>query len=160
VKLHATHPGGVIPRLQIDDRRRLVSLAFRHGSAAAYCVNRLAAGKLAAGLLPMTVPYDHEFDRAWKYDFRLRAVLPFPVSRHRWPSTITASPQVDPLERAANSRMHRPWGAQGGMVLFRGANDVARVIYELWPAASSSRVPSTPTYIASTDAPPAGSAKA
>ena len=131
VKLFATHPGGIIPRLDLGGRHRLVSLAFRHGTAAAYLVNRNAASRLAAGLLPMTVPYDHEFDRAWKYGFKLRAVVPFPVSRHRWPTTISTTSAVDPAARAVNSRMHKPWYAQGGMVMFRGANDIARAFYAL-----------------------------
>lgn len=131
VKLFATHPAGIIPRHRLGGRYRLVSLAFRHGSAAAYVVNRKAAARLVAGLLPMTVPYDHEFDRAWKYGLKLRAVMPFPVSRHRWPSLIGVSSRVDPTKRAANSRGHKPWYAQGGMVLFRGANDMARVLHVL-----------------------------
>ena len=52
VKLHATHPSGIIPRLRLDGRHRVVSLAFRHGSAAAYVVNRRAAERLVARLLP------------------------------------------------------------------------------------------------------------
>jgi glycosyl transferase family 25 len=131
VKLHATHPGGIITRRRLDGGRRLVSLAFRHGSSAAYVLNRKAASLLADKLLPMTVPYDHEFDRAWKYGFRLRALLPLPVSRRRLASTIATTAAVDQVARAVNMRMHKPWYAQGGMVLFRGMNDAARVYYEL-----------------------------
>jgi len=131
VKLHATHPGGVIDRCRLDQNYRLVSLAFRHGSAAAYVVNRKAALKLSAGLLPMTVPYDHEYERAWKYGLKLRTVLPLPTSRHLFPSTIANTNPVDAAARAVNARMHKPWYAQGGMVLFRGANDLSRVIHEL-----------------------------
>ena len=131
VKLHVTHPGGIITRLTLRDPYRLVSLAFRHGSSAAYLVNRKAAERLVEGLLPMTVPYDHEFDRAWKYGFKLRAVLPPPVTRRRLPSTVSRTSPVDPTARAVNSRMHKPWHRQGGMVLFRGINDIQRVLYEL-----------------------------
>lgn len=138
VKLHATHPGGVIERRQLVGSYRLVSLAFRHGSAAAYLVNRLAAQRLRDGMLPMTVPYDHEFDRAWKYGIKLRSVMPFPVKRRKMPSTITASAQADPSERV-NARRWRPWYKQGGMVLFRGANDVARVVHELGQSRASGR---------------------
>lgn len=130
VKLHVTHPGGIISRLSLDPGHKLVSLAFRHGSAAAYVVNRIAAKRLLEGLLPMTVPYDHEFDRAWKYRLRLRAVLPLVVSRETFPSTITTSTPVA-AEHRQQSQLRKPWYAQGGMVLFRGANDVARVLYEL-----------------------------
>ncbi len=131
VKLHATHPGGVIGRRSLRDPYRLVSLAFRHGSAAAYMLNRRAASLIREGMLPMTVPYDHEFDRPIKYDLRLRCVLPLPISRRVAPSTISASSQVDPTERTVNARLHRPWYNQAGMLFFRGSNDVARVLREL-----------------------------
>ena len=68
----------------------------------------------------MTVPWDHEFDRAWKYGYRLRAEKPFPVSRHRLPSTIKGTAPVDATERAVNARMHKPWYSQLGMVAFSG----------------------------------------
>ena len=93
-------------------------------------VNRTAALKLTAGLLPMTVPYDHEFERAWKYGFKLRALLPCPVSRRAFPSTITTTAPVNATATTVNTRMHKPWHAQGGMVLFRGANDVGRILHE------------------------------
>ena len=131
VKLYATHPGGIITRAPLDGRHRLVSFAFRHGSSAAYLVNRKAAASLVAGMLPMTVPWDHEFDRAWKHGYRLRAAMPFPVSRRRSPSTIKGTAPVDATERAVNARMHKAWYRQLGMVAFRGANDVARVLHEL-----------------------------
>jgi glycosyl transferase family 25 len=115
VKLYATHVSGVWPR------RGLVRVAFRHGASAAYVVNRHAAARLLSGLLPITVPYDHAFDRAWTHGFRLRLWLPFPVSRHTLPSTIGVS----------SKKLHKPWYAQGGMVLFRGWNDVARVAYAI-----------------------------
>lgn len=130
VKLHATHPAGAITRLTLGGYR-LASLTLRHGSAACYAINRRAALKLRDKLLPMTVPYDHEFDRAWKYGYRLRAVLPFPVSRRDFTSTIASTAAVEQNARAANDRLHKPWHQQLGMVAFRGANDIARVAYEL-----------------------------
>ena len=130
VKLYATHPGGVIPRRDLTRDHRLVSLAFRHGSACAYVVNRTAATKLLAKLLPMTVPYDHEFERSWKYGFRLRAILPPAVQRVSVASTITQTAPVSIERRAKRKPHHRPWYAQGGMVVFRGANDIARIFHE------------------------------
>jgi glycosyl transferase family 25 len=115
VKLYATHVSGVWPR------RGLVRVAFRHGASAAYVVNRHAATRLLAGLLPITVPYDHAFDRAWTHGFKLRLWLPFPIARHAFPSTIGAS----------SKKLHKPWYAQGGMVLFRGWDDAARVAYAI-----------------------------
>ena len=129
VKLHATHANGLITRHRFASGTRLVSMLLRHGSAAAYVVNRKAAESLLSGLLPMTVPYDHEFDRAWKYGLKLRATFPFPVSRAQFDSTIVGSPLVR-AERVVNRKMHRPWYQQGGMVAFRGANDIARIFHE------------------------------
>lgn len=120
-KLYATHPGGILKRKALGDGSKLVSLLFRHASSAAYVVNRKAAWALVNGLYPMTVPYDHEFDRGWKYGLKVRAVIPFPVARKSFPSSVGIS----------TKKNHKPWYELGGMIAFRGANDVARVWHEL-----------------------------
>lgn len=121
VKLYATHPSGIIHRVRLANGLKLASLLFRHASSAAYVVNRKAASALVNGLYPMTVPYDHEFDRGWKYGLKVRAVLPFPVSRKTFPSSVGES----------NKKNHKPWYQLGGMIAFRGGNDIARVWHEL-----------------------------
>jgi glycosyl transferase family 25 len=61
-------------------------------AASAYLVNRRAAGaylRPQGGLLPMTLPFDHEFDRAWRYGLKLRLVTPVPCQHDDVvPSTI------------------------------------------------------------------------
>jgi glycosyl transferase family 25 len=47
----------------------------------AYVVDRLAAGMMVKGLLPMRVPWDHAVDREWPLGLRACSVFPFPVSQ-------------------------------------------------------------------------------
>lgn len=49
--------------------------------AGAYLVDRKAAKALAAGLMPMWLPYDHAMDREWFFGLHAAAVTPFPVSQ-------------------------------------------------------------------------------
>ena len=92
VKLSGRHAGMPIPLLRLDEAHRLVAFFTRHTGAAAYLVNRYAARRYIERLLPMQVPFDHIFDRAWQFGIRFRGVLPLPVSaqifRH---STITGA---------------------------------------------------------------------
>ncbi|HEY3661718.1 MAG TPA: glycosyltransferase family 25 protein [Chthoniobacterales bacterium] len=49
--------------------------------AGAYLIDRRAATKLRACLLPMSLPYDHAIDREWLWGLRAAYILPFPVSQ-------------------------------------------------------------------------------
>jgi glycosyl transferase family 25 len=90
VKLSGRHSGTPIPLLKLSETHRLVALTTRHTGAGAYLVNRLAAQRYIEKLLPMRVPYDHSFDRAWHFGFRFRAAMPLPVqAQASGESTIT-----------------------------------------------------------------------
>lgn len=88
VKLGGIHRGmpATVKRLAKD--RRLVAFLQRQTGSIGYLVNRRAAQSYLSRLLPMRVPYDHEFDKAWRYDIRLRGIMPLPISAARIPSTI------------------------------------------------------------------------
>ena len=79
VKLSGRHSGTPIPLLKLNETHRLVALTTRHTGSGAYLVNRLAAQRYIEKLLPMRVPYDHSFDRAWYFGFRFRAAMPLPI---------------------------------------------------------------------------------
>jgi len=57
-----------------------INLARLKG-AGAYVVDRLAAAKMLAHLLPMRLPYDHAIDREWLWGLRAATIQPFPVSQ-------------------------------------------------------------------------------
>jgi glycosyl transferase family 25 len=49
--------------------------------AGAYLLNRQAAQKITAHLLPMRVPFDHAIDREWVYGLKAVSVSPFPIDQ-------------------------------------------------------------------------------
>lgn len=53
----------------------------RFKGTGAYIVDRKAAERLSAGLLPIWLPYDHALDREWVYGLKAVSVAPFPISQ-------------------------------------------------------------------------------
>lgn len=89
VKLNSTGSWGFpIARKIIFKEYRLVFNLLHKPKSGAYLVNRYAARKFIQNLLPMIVPYDHEFIKFWKYNIRLFSVLPFPTWEQGEASTI------------------------------------------------------------------------
>lgn len=86
--LYGNHSGAPLPIRQLGPRHRLVGFFFRQTGAVAYVINRRAATKYLAHLLPMSLPIDVDFDRAWDFDIRFRGVTPFPVQTGDHPSEI------------------------------------------------------------------------
>lgn len=50
----------------------------RYAGSSCYLVNRGAAQAYLRDLLPMSLPYDHEYDRAWARGLKIRIVTPAP----------------------------------------------------------------------------------
>lgn len=61
---------------------------FFHSSTAAYLVNRRAAKKYLAHMLPMRLPWDHEFMAFWKYGLRHYTYFPLLAQPEILGSTI------------------------------------------------------------------------
>lgn len=80
VRLSGFHSGGPAGVRQLTPQRQLSVMFFRQTSSAAYLINRHAARQMLATLLPMTVPYDHAFDRPWAMGVKARMVSPLPIS--------------------------------------------------------------------------------
>lgn len=87
VLLYGNHRGAPFTQRHLNGTHRLVGFFLRQTGAVAYVINRKAA-RAYVKLLPMSLPYDLEFDRAWDLGIRFRGVLPFPVSTGRHPSDI------------------------------------------------------------------------
>ena len=109
LKLSGRHAGTPIPLVWLDERHRMVSFFTRHTGAAAYLVSRYAARRYIERLLPMQVPFDHVFDRAWHFGIRFRGVLPLPVSAQNFvESTITTKRKLrKPPQYIAPKLAHR-----------------------------------------------------
>lgn len=76
VKLSAVHSGTPIGTTSLGGPHQLAVMLSRCTGSSAYLVNRRAAQAYLAGLLPMSLPYDHEFDKGWKYGLKVRRVVP------------------------------------------------------------------------------------
>lgn len=79
VKLHARHPGPQVWRHALGDHGWLTSYITDHAGATAYLLNRKAAARLKAYMLPARLPYDHLFHRGFAHGLRVRGVSPSPI---------------------------------------------------------------------------------
>jgi glycosyl transferase, family 25 len=78
VKLSGVHSGTPVKVLNIAPGHDLAVMLSRCTGSSAYLVNRHAAQAYVAGLLPMSLPYDHVFDQGWRFKLKVRMVTPLP----------------------------------------------------------------------------------
>lgn len=76
VKLNRRHSGMPVSVASLTADHRLIAYLAKQSGAVGYLINRKAARAYIDGLLPMRVPYDHEFDRGHAYGLRVFGVLP------------------------------------------------------------------------------------
>lgn len=78
LKLSGVHHGTPITTAKLEKGFRMVSMLSKCTGASAYLVNRRAVNRMKDDLLPMRVPFDHEFDRGWHWKIKVRYLLPYP----------------------------------------------------------------------------------
>lgn len=89
VKLSGVHSGTPVSILKLNQNHVLAVMFSKCTGSSAYIINRCAALAYRQRLLPMTLPYDHEFDKGWKYGIKVRSVSPFFVAHNEAaPTTI------------------------------------------------------------------------
>lgn len=88
VKLNGCHWAFPITPKMIYKDYKLVLNLFQQTKSGAYLVNRIAARNYLKDLLPMIVPYDHEFTKHWKYNIKICSLVPFPTWEKGGDSTI------------------------------------------------------------------------
>jgi glycosyl transferase, family 25 len=79
VRLSGFHSGGPVGIRQLTPERELAIMFFQQTNSAAYIINRQAAQALLSRLVPITLPFDHAFDRPWHVGIKARMVSPLPV---------------------------------------------------------------------------------
>lgn len=124
VQLSGRHHGAPVAQLRLTRRCNLVAHMFQRTCAAGYIVNRKAARRYVAGLLPMAVPFDHEFDRAWVYGIKFRGVRPQCVHGQSHDDTLDSQCSV-----ILNVGRKKVWWKRGSVLLYRAVNEVARVFH-------------------------------
>ncbi|MBR4597354.1 MAG: glycosyltransferase family 25 protein [Opitutales bacterium] len=82
VKFNTARDGGFgnVAVKNLFGNYKLYASFFPKTYSAAYMINRKAGLALKSKLLPMTVPFDHEMIKFWKYDIKQYSVFPSPVS--------------------------------------------------------------------------------
>jgi glycosyl transferase, family 25 len=122
-KLSAVHSGTPMPYLQVAPGHQLAVMLSRCTGSSAYVMNRHAASIYAQQLLPMSLPYDHVFDRGWALGIRYRLVTPTPCGHdENIASTIVAPPGV-------TRKFH--WTQRLGAYSYRLGNECQRLAYGL-----------------------------
>jgi glycosyl transferase family 25 len=79
-KLFCFHSGMPVRKRRLLGDHHLVVHLTRTTSSAAYAVNRKAAERMLATMLPITEQVDHAMDRPWDTGLRVRGVRPHSVS--------------------------------------------------------------------------------
>ncbi len=123
--LNGRHHGMPVRQKRLTETHSLVAYLFRRTGAACYLINREAGLKYLNKLLPMKVPYDHEFDRAWVYGFKYRGVQPIVAEG--------VSGQVSTIgyKKESTRGKKKPQWKRGSVLLYRMVNEVTRLGYHL-----------------------------
>ena len=124
VKLNGGHGGGNVGKRPLVRRVGdcLALSGFHQSKSGAYVLARRAAKAYVSKMLPMFVPFDHEFVKYWKYGLRGFSVAPFPAREEGSASTIDYS----------RERARRLWWAKPSSALYKSYIAFRRVLYVLF----------------------------
>ena len=124
VKLSAVHSGTPVVVADLGQGHGLAAMLSKCTGSSAYLMNRRAAGawlRTPGGLLPMQLPYDPAFGRAWIYGLKQRLVVPTPcghddqvVSTIGAPASWAAPSAENARPRAAGGQLVSPVLRPGG----------------------------------------------
>ena len=123
VKLSGMHGGTPLKIGVLSGGHCLAVPLSRYTGSSCYLVNRNVAKLFADGLLPMKLPYDHEYDRAWHYRFKMRMVVPAP-STH----SFELGSELNPF---GVERLNFHWTKRLQVYGWRLSNEFRRLIYGL-----------------------------
>lgn len=131
LKLHARHPGPLVTRRVYSDKSRLCSFVTKHTGATGYIVNKAAAKKMLAHMVPAVRMNDWVYDEGHRMNLRVRMIAPMPVSLQNVASTIEAD--RDKSKRTwIEKHTDRPLLPRWSLPFRRAADDIHRVVYNLF----------------------------
>ncbi|MFZ9406517.1 MAG: glycosyltransferase family 25 protein [Burkholderiaceae bacterium] len=133
VKFSGVHRGHPKRLRALDAHHDLVVMLTKCTASSGYMINRQAALVLGEGLLPMRIPFDHEFDRGWHWNLRVRYVRPYPI-RHDQVVLST----INDEEHGRGTKFH--WSRRLPAFGWRARNEWSRLSYGLkaWLASGRS----------------------
>lgn len=142
VKLSAVHRGTPQPVAGLGPRHQLTVMLSQCTGSSAYVMNRHAAQVYLDRLLPIRLPYDHAYDRAWALGIQVRRVDPL-VALHddQIESSIAAvaqdgggtgsAPGTGTIASATPTRRVFPWYRRLPTYGWRVVNECRRVTHGL-----------------------------
>lgn len=102
VKLSAVHSGTPVAVADLGAGHALAVMLSKCTGSSAYLMNRRAAEawlRERGGLLPMQLPYDHAFDRAWVFGLKQRLVVPTPCGHDDQVASTIGAPANMPSRK-------------------------------------------------------------
>ncbi|MCW5632491.1 MAG: glycosyltransferase family 25 protein [Rubrivivax sp.] len=133
-KLSAVHSGTPVRYLEVAPGHWLAVMLTRCTGSSAYVLNRRAAEAYVAGLLPMSLPYDHVFDQGWRFGLKFRLVTPTPCGHDEViASTITSTAS----RKFAKWRRLRTYAYRFGNELRRVRYGLVHALRERWQSRRS-----------------------
>jgi glycosyl transferase family 25 len=123
VKLSGVHSGTPVPVLAVAPGHSLCVMLSRCTGSSAYLLNRRAAQAYLAGLLPMSLPYDHVFDQGWRFGLKVRMVSPWPCGHDEEIATTIVTPP--------GTRRKFHWAKRLPAFAYRLGNEARRLRYGL-----------------------------
>ncbi len=127
VKLSAVHSGTPVAVADLGAGHALAVMLSKCTGSSAYLMNRRAAEawlRQPGGLLPMQLPYDHAFDRAWVFGLKQRLVVPTPCGHDDQVASTIGAPANMPSRKFKGVKR---WPTHG----WRAGNELRRVAYGL-----------------------------
>lgn len=123
VMLSGVHSGSPLSVAKLMDEYTLAVPLSRYAGSSCYLLSRKAAEIYLRDLLPMSLPYDHEYDRAWARGLRVRIVTPAPC--------LHSFEDGSDLHPAGVVRENFHWSKRLGMVSWRLKTDLRRIFHGL-----------------------------
>jgi glycosyl transferase family 25 len=124
IKLSGIHSGTPLKVLRFDQTPYSIAVATTsYTGASCYLVNKKAARIMVETLLPMQLPYDLAYDRAWKTGLKVRMVTPAPCE-HSFAMGSVLHP-----EGVVRANFH--WTKRLRTYAWRIKNDLQRFAYGL-----------------------------
>jgi glycosyl transferase family 25 len=96
----------------------------KYAGSSCYLLHRSAAQAYLKDLLPMSLPYDHEYDRAWARGLKVRIVHPAPCQH-----SSEMGSDISPQGAAVQRKFH--WSRRLPTYAWRIQNDLSRILYGL-----------------------------
>jgi len=123
VMLSGVHSGRPLILSPLVAHYSLAVPLSRYAGSSCYLINRSAAQAYLRDLLPMSLPYDHEYDRAWARGLKIRIVTPAPC-RHTFEDGSDLHPPG-----VVRENFH--WTQRLGTYWWRLRTDVRRICHGL-----------------------------